>query len=74
MKQFIEKSLKPGAINESRAAEYIGVSASTLAEWRKDGIGPKYVSIVRPNSTKARILYPIKFLDEWLDKSAVITA
>lgn len=67
-----EKGIISQALNENRAAMYIGVSPSTLANWRKDGIGPKYKAVIAPNSKKTvRILYPIKFLEEWLNDAVV---
>jgi hypothetical protein len=71
MSNNISISLKPGSLNESQAAAYLGVSPSTLAEWRKDGFGPRFCAIVRPGKEKARNLYPLKFLDEWLEKQAI---
>ena len=64
----------PAAVNEAQAAKYIGISPSTLAVWRKTGIGPKYKSITVPGKKKPRYLYPVKLLDEWLETSTVVTA
>ena len=62
---------KPGKLtyNESQAAEAIGVSASTLAGWRKNGIGPEYKAVKMPGKDRARILYPIAALEAWLTKT-----
>lgn len=66
-----KKQISEGGLNESQASRYIGVSATTLANWRKDGIGPRYKSIIRPGSKKQRIIYPIKLLEEWLNDAVV---
>ncbi len=71
--KFIENNIRPGALNEALAAVYIGVSPSTIAEWRKEGIGPRYREVVRLGKSKPRYLYPIKLLDEWLEQAAVKT-
>ncbi len=61
--------IKPMTYNESQAAEAIGVSASTMAQWRKNGVGPEYVSVKMPGKERARILYPIAALEAWLTKT-----
>ena len=71
---FIEKNIKQGALNEAKAAAYIGVAPSTLAEWRKEGIGPRYKSVTRKGKDKCRILYPVQLLDKWLTQDTVQTA
>ena len=73
MPNLTANNIKPGALNESQAAAYIGVYPSTMAEWRKEGIGPRYKDVTRVGKKKKRILYPVKYLNEWLDK-AVETA
>lgn len=52
--------------NENQAAEAIGVSASTLAQWRKNGVGPEYKAVKIPGKDRARILYPITAIEAWL--------
>jgi predicted DNA-binding transcriptional regulator AlpA len=42
------------------AADYIGLSISTLAKWRITGFGPRYIK------AGARVLYDRADLDEWL--------
>lgn len=74
MDKNIKKNISPAAINESQAATYIGVSASTIAKWRKEGIGPKYKAVVCPGAEKPRYLYPVKLLNEWLENDAIVTA
>ena len=43
------------------AAEYIGVSKSSLEKWRVSGRGPRYCKIGRV------VVYPTNHLDQWLD-------
>lgn len=45
------------------AAKVIGVSMSTLSNWRKQGIGPEWVKAGR-----RLVLYPHAALMEWLQK------
>ncbi len=42
------------------AADYVGLSISTLAKWRITGFGPRYIK------AGARVLYDRADLDEWL--------
>jgi predicted DNA-binding transcriptional regulator AlpA len=44
------------------AADYIGLSISTLAKWRITGFGPRYIK------AGARVLYDRADLDEWMNK------
>jgi phage terminase Nu1 subunit (DNA packaging protein) len=60
-------------LNESQAAEIINVSASTLANWRKDGIGPSALAVIRKGSQKPRWLYPKRAIAEWLVLSEIRT-
>lgn len=68
-----KQNIEAKTASESKAAIIIGVSPSTLAIWRTEGIGPKYLAIQRPNKEKPRILYPLKFIDEWLENQAIQT-
>ena len=53
----IEKlGFKKMNLNEKEAAQIVGVSSSTMANWRKNGIGPTHKKI--QNGEKARVLYP----------------
>ncbi len=62
---------KPGKLtyNENQAAEAIGVSASTMAQWRKSGVGPEYKAVKMPGKDRARILYPIAAIEAWLSQT-----
>jgi predicted DNA-binding transcriptional regulator AlpA len=48
-------------INASEAAEYLGISVSTLSKRRVFGGGPKYLKLGR------RVVYDPRDLDAWLN-------
>ncbi len=48
-------------LNSPEAAEYLGISVSTLSKRRVDGDGPKYLKLGR------RVVYDTRDLDAWLD-------
>ena len=48
-------------LNSPEAAEYLGISVSTLSKRRVDGDGPKYLKLGR------RVVYDTRDLDGWLD-------
>ena len=50
-------------LNSPEAAEYLGISASTLSKRRVDGGGPKYLKLGR------RVVYDTRDLDGWLDNA-----
>lgn len=54
-------SVKPTA-----AAEMLGLSRGTLANWRAEGRGPRYIKSGR------QILYRVKDLDAWLNAQPTI--
>jgi predicted DNA-binding transcriptional regulator AlpA len=45
------------------AAEYIGVSGSTLEKWRLVGLGPRYCKLGRT------VAYDVADLDQWIERS-----
>ena len=47
-------------LNTAQAAEYIGLSASTLSKLRVFGGGPVYLKLNR------RVVYDVRSLDVWL--------
>ena len=55
------------AFNQSQTAEIIGVSSSTLENWRKEGIGIEYIKA--SNGKRGRILYPKIKIAEYLSKT-----
>lgn len=54
-------------LNQKQTAEIIGVSSSTLDNWRKIGLGPQYKKI--PSGKKGRVLYPKAAIIEWLSNT-----
>jgi len=56
--QIIEKRI----LRTPEAAEYIGLTASTLEKMRLHGDGPGFIRL-----TKKAVGYDIKTLDNWID-------
>jgi len=54
-------------LNQKQTAEIIGVSSSTLDNWRKVGLGPQYKKI--DNGKKGRVLYTKSSIVEWLSNT-----
>lgn len=54
-------------LNQKQTAEIIGVSSSTLENWRKEGVGPEYKKV--SNGKKGRVLYVKTCLVEWLNNT-----
>ena len=50
----------PVRLRAGKAAEYLGVSISTLAKWRWLGVGPRFVRVGRS------IRYPLEELQQHL--------
>jgi predicted DNA-binding transcriptional regulator AlpA len=57
----MDPTLHRKPINASEAAEYLGISASTLSKRRVFGGGPKYLKLGR------KVVYDPRDLDAWLD-------
>lgn len=55
----------PAMLSTDDAADYLGVSLSTLSKWRQAGVGPKYVKSGR------FIRYPAHYLTQWFKESLV---
>lgn len=58
------KKHRPATVTVNDAADYIGVSVSTLRRYYLNGIIP----CIRPGGRRGRVLFRIKSLDEWMDK------
>lgn len=54
-------------LNQKQTAEIIGVSSSTLDNWRKIGLGPAFKKI--NSGKKGRVLYPKNAIIEWLSNT-----
>jgi predicted site-specific integrase-resolvase len=52
-------------MNTKQAADWLGLSVSTMNQWRANGLGPTYVRM------GGRIAYRIQDLREWV-KGAVV--
>ena len=48
------------------AAQYVGYTPNTLAQYRCRGIGPNYRRV------RGRILYAVEELDRWVESYAVV--
>lgn len=55
--------MNENVLDTRRAANYIGVSYSTLCQWRMVGRGPRFI---KPSSHK--VVYRVSDLDAWLDQ------
>lgn len=56
-------------LNQTQVSEILGVSCSTISNWRSEGINLEYIKI--DNGARARVLYPkIKIL-EFLNTSCI---
>ena len=51
--------LPDGRMDTANAADYLGRSVKTLAQWRSRGIGPNYVK-------RGRIYYFRNDIDSWI--------
>ena len=60
MNEIDPKFKKKISLNESEAGKIIGVSASSMATYRKQGIGPEYKRV------GSRVLYPKIALAEFI--------
>ena len=48
-------------LDEQEAAPYVGVRRKTLANWRVEGVGPKFLRV------GGRVRYHPRDISEWLD-------
>ncbi|MGO2312778.1 MAG: helix-turn-helix transcriptional regulator [Brachybacterium tyrofermentans] len=59
---------RAGAVSSTEAANYLGLSPKTLANWRAQGDGPPYV---RHGSRGGRVSYRLIDLDAYLEANLV---
>jgi transposase-like protein len=64
MDEITSMGYKELMLSESQVAGIIGVSASTLANWRRKGIGVEYKKL--NNGKRARVMYPKKSVADWV--------
>lgn len=62
--------LEPLVVTADEAGRLLGLSPATLAAWRYQGRGPKYVRM-GGSSVRPRILYRLCDLHEWLATQVV---
>jgi len=53
-------------LNTQEAANYLRIRAQTLRKWRFTGRGPQYHRLGATN--RARVVYSIKDLEDWLSE------
>lgn len=63
----VDKQKNCLCLSESCTAEIIGVSPSTLSNWRKGALGPEYKKV--ENGKKSRVLYPKTAIVEWINNT-----
>ncbi len=54
-------------LNEFYSAQVVGVSSSSMATYRKKGLGPEYLKV--DNGKRGRVLYPKTALCDWLNQT-----
>lgn len=70
--QIDPKFKKLITFNQKQTADAIGVSSSTLEDWRRKSIGPNYIKVEA--GKKGRVLYPKTAIAEWLLSHSIKTA
>lgn len=66
------KLKKSIGLNQTQAAQIIGVSSPTLERWREQGVGPEYSK--NQNGKKSRLIYPKIAIAEYIVSTLVKTA
>ena len=59
--------LPDGRMKTDSAAAYIGVAPQTLAMWRCQGVGPRFIK-------RGRVFYYKEDLDEWIGQATRVTS
>jgi hypothetical protein len=62
-----EDKQKSACLNEFYSAQVVGVSPSSLSNYRKKGLGPEYLKV--DNGKRGRVLYPKTALCNWLNQT-----
>ncbi|MBD0021059.1 hypothetical protein GII33_09110 [Gordonia pseudamarae] len=63
--------IQPLAVDAIDAAAMIGRRPKTLENWRRMGVGPRYVKT--DNSDQAGVIYIVDDLRRWLEERAAAT-
>ena len=61
MPDVLTRTLSRRYIDEFAAGEYLGLTARTLQQWRRDGVGPAYVRV-----SSRCVRYDVQVLDAWM--------
>jgi hypothetical protein len=61
-------------LTTAEAAQYLGMSISTLQRLRKQGLGARYYRTNSNAGKNSRVLYPIKELDKFIENNLQQTA
>ena len=69
----IQMAKESVTLNQSQAAKILGVSDSTLENWRKRSIGPQYIKIGK-DGKQGRVMYPKIELAKWIANNLIKTA
>ena len=67
MKQVEILVLPDGRMDTRSAAGYLGVAEKTLAMWRCQGVGPRFIK-------RGRVFYYKEDLDAWLGQAKRVTS
>ncbi|MCT1716385.1 helix-turn-helix transcriptional regulator [Dermabacter hominis] len=62
----IPKDIPRLSVKPSTAAEMLGLSRGTLANWRAEGRGPRYIKLGKD------VLYRVSDIESWLDAQPTI--
>lgn len=63
-----EMGYKSITLSENQTAKIIGVSASTLSIWRKEGIGPEFKKM--NTGRNGRVFYTKNSIAEWINETS----
>ena len=65
IKEITEMGYKTITLNENQVSKIVGVSSSTLSNWREQGIGPQFRKM-ETTGKRGRIIYTKQSVSEWL--------
>lgn len=63
---IIHDATRPGLLTDKAAAEFLGISPSTMRSWRCRGIGPHFVKLGR--GKKSAVRYDLRDLARFIDQ------
>lgn len=56
-------------LNQNDTSKIFGVSAGTLDNWRKEGVGPEYLQ----HKKGSRVMYPKQSIIDYINQNIIIT-